>query len=160
MKPLEDLELSDFDEYKVWQFVVDEVGDIGYDNVVPVRAEAVVFEEDVAVMVPITARLADGTFLCGIASVDGEPPKIYPAIAFSSEEQWFTLHLPPAPQFVLEKTGPAAFAAFLGSGESHIFPIRIQTDVNFRKTGEPLSSILTARGSHPKRWWRKLIWRA
>ncbi|MFX1265796.1 MAG: hypothetical protein ACFFH0_10485 [Promethearchaeota archaeon] len=160
MKPLEDLELSDFDEYKVWQFVVDEAGEIDYDNVVPVRAEAVVFEEDVTVMVPITAKLADGTFLRGTASVDGDPPKIYPAVTFGSEEQCFTLHLPPAPQFVLEKTGPAAFAAFLGSSESQIFPIEIQTDVNFRKTGEPLSSILTARGSRPKRWWQKLISRA
>ena len=147
MKSLDELELCDFDTYKVWRLAQDEFGDIDFDNVEPVRAEPTVKADDVLVMIPITVYLANGTSIRGIAEVNGDPPEICPGISLCIEDKWFRLMLPPAvPSFVLEKEGPAAFAKFLNLREDSIFPIKIQTEVSFAKTGEPLSTKLTTSG--------------
>lgn len=143
MKSIDEFGLSDFSDYKVWKFASDEFGDIDYDNVVPVRKEAVVMENDIGVIVPIKAALSNSEKILGLASVNGDAPEILPGPTFFINNDYFSLMLPPAPSFVLEQQGPEILATILKLPIRKIFPIALATDVIFNKTGKTLTVVLS-----------------
>ncbi len=147
VKALDQLEMRDFDDQKVWRFVRDAAGEVNYGRVEPVRSGALLVPEDSLVMVRVVATLADGTSLMGIANVDGNPPTIYPGITLESGDRWFRLMLPPAPEPVLENKGPRSLCQFLGKAQEAVFPIRIETEVRVAATGQTMVQTLTVHGT-------------
>jgi hypothetical protein len=146
MKPLDQLQLTDFDEHKVWRFLRDGAGKIDYTRVEPVRTGALLVPEDVLVMVRLAVTLADGTSLQGVANVDGNPPTLYPGVTLESKRKWFRLMRPPAPALVLEKEGPQSLCQFLGKKQEAVFPIQIETEVRVAGTGETMAQTLAVHG--------------
>jgi len=147
-KTLEELDTDDFDQHGVWKFAKaeDGSGDLDMDHVESIRAEAVVKQSDIEVMVLITCKLADNTELLGIASVDGSPPEMYPGISIKFKGEWFAPMFPPAPPFVLKTQGPSSLSKFLGKPIEKIFPMRIETQTIFLETNKSLTRTLTENG--------------
>ena len=146
MKKLDNLELEDFDSFPVWSFSHDDTGEIDYDHVAPLRKEALVQTEDHGVMIRIHGFMNDGTKIYGIASVNGDPAEILPGVSIEKNGEWFSLTLPPAPEFVLTKNGPEAFSKFFNKKMSNVFPIKIETDAKFSASSKSLKVLISKDG--------------
>ena len=77
------------------------------------------------------------THRAGIASAESPPPSLS-NWSFFIEGKWLVLLLPPAPDFVLAKSGARAFAEALGRDLHKVFPIQLESEVAFEGTGQQL----------------------
>jgi hypothetical protein len=134
-KPLSQLELDDFDSVAVW---ATDLEHDDYESVVAMHGKTQISDCDSDVWVRFHGALADGTAVRGIAMILTPPPKLH-LWSFFIDGQWVPLHLPPAPSFVLERTGPARFAQRLSKSLADVFPIRIHTHVTDAATGRHIS---------------------
>jgi hypothetical protein len=138
-KPLSALELSDFDEHLVWEAGGPDHCDD--EQVSPVIGKQTVRDGESNLWVRFEGSLADGTIVRGIAMAEADPATLL-LWSFFVEGQWRPLHLPPAPAFVLEHTGPEPFAQALGRRLECVFPIRMRTEVKAESTGAPITALI------------------
>jgi len=139
VKSLADLALADFDTHLVW-----EAGGPDHCNdelVSPVVGKRSVRNGESNLWVRFEGALADGTALAGIAMAEADPATLH-LWSFFVEGQWLHLHLPPAPAFVLQETGPESFAHALGRPVEQVFPIRISTEVTAETTGALITALI------------------
>ena len=138
-KPLNELELDDFDAVPIW------ATDLKHDDLETVLAmpgKTQIEDGESDLWVRFSGAIADGTSVRGIAMVETPPPRLL-LWSFFIEGQWLTLHLPPAPEFVLARTGPDAFARTLSRHLREVFPIRIHTEVKAASTGLYITDEIT-----------------
>lgn len=141
MKKLSDLILSDFDECAVWETVPEEICESSDEFVWCKSGKTSIEDGESDLWVRFSGCLADGTSVKGIAMAVASPPDLL-LWSFQFDGQWLVLHLPPAPDFVLHKTGPQPFAEILGKTIDKVFPIRIETEVKFETTGEIIRKVI------------------
>ncbi|WP_144555865.1 hypothetical protein [Bacillus sp. X1(2014)] len=122
-KSIHELELGDFDVHPVWktvEFDADELDEL----VEPfeIDKEVIDFQEDY--WVRIKGVLNDGSEIYGIGQINIEEGNIF-SMSFFVKGDWEVLHLPPAPDFVLEETGPIPFASKLSKEINCVFPMKV-----------------------------------
>jgi hypothetical protein len=147
VKNMADLELSDFDRYQMWQTVSDEMHQSRDECVRPMPGKSSVCDGETDLWVRFTGTLADGTPVEGAALAESPPPDLL-LWSFWVNGKWLVLLLPPAPAFVLKKTGPIPFAAGIGKPMDRVFPTRIRSEVSAESTGR----IIIKEIRPQKRW--------
>jgi len=138
-KKLADFALSDFDLAWVWR---SDWANDDEETVLPVPGKDTIEDGDALLWVRINGELADGTPLSGIALVNTEPLELS-IPSFLIEGRWMSVYLPPAPDFVLEKSGPEVFARGLGRDLTQVFPIRIRTEIKAKSTGRVIENVIS-----------------
>jgi hypothetical protein len=136
-KNIGDLELVDFDRFPIWKSALDLPDGCDNEMVRPVAGKSIVADGDSNLWVRVVGKLADGTDIAGIAFAELPPPSLS-NWSFFIEGKWLVLLLPPAPDFVLAKSGPRVFAESLGRDLHKVFPIRLKSEVVFENTGQEL----------------------
>ena len=136
-KNIDDLELIDFDRFPIWESALDLPDGCDEEMVRPVEGKSIVADGDSNLWVRVVGTLADGTGIAGIAFAESPPPSLS-NWSFFIEGKWLVLLLPPAPDFVLAKSGARAFAESLGRDLHKVFPIRLVSEVAFEGTGQQL----------------------
>ena len=136
-KTIGNLELTDFDQFPVWESALDLPDGCDDEMVRPVEGKDIIADGDSNLWVRVVGELADGTSIAGIAFAESPPPSLS-NWSFFIESKWLVLYLPPAPDSVLEKDGPRAFAKSLERDLHQVFPIRVKSEVVFENTGQEL----------------------
>lgn len=128
IKSIHELELSDFDLNPIWKTAEMDV-EVYDEFVEPINVgrEKMLSEEDY--WVRLKGVLNDSTNLFGIGQFNMQTDDIF-SISFKLNDEWEVLHLPPAPDFVLEATGPIPFSAKLNKDIKSVFPMKIEVDVS------------------------------
>jgi hypothetical protein len=136
-KNIGDLELTDFEQFPIWESILDSPDGCDDELVRPVEDKNTIADGESCLWVRFTGKLSDGTQVAGIAFAESPPPSLS-NWSFFIEGKWLALLLPPAPDFVLAKTGPEVFAKSLERDLSEVFPIRLKSEVVFENTGQQL----------------------
>jgi hypothetical protein len=132
-KQLEDLQLEDFDTFPMW---IDLYGD---NDELEGQVEPMMDQFELSselkqhVWCRVKVGLQDGTELNGIGMYFCDTGQIG-NFSIKIGQTWIRLILPPAPEFVLEKEGPATFSQRLGKSLGEVFPMIIETDTIDSKT--------------------------
>jgi hypothetical protein len=121
MKLVEDLQIADFKEHAVWQFVNDDA--LGETAVQPV--ESIPVPTLCGKVIGTTVKLANGrtawTTLCSIDENDPRSTEQFLALSLERDGKWF--HLARYHDFDYDTRGPEALANFLGLVVDDAFPI-------------------------------------
>ncbi|UPM56337.1 hypothetical protein [Gottfriedia acidiceleris] len=128
-KSIHDLELSDFNEFPIWKIVDYDVDNDDEMLVEPLFNEGESINKLDTYMVRIKGDLADGTEIYGIGDVDFGKNKIFNFTFQLSKTNWEVLNLPPAPDFVLEESGPIPFAKKLSKSIQNVYPMKLSADI-------------------------------
>ena len=140
-KKLEELELEDFDEFPLW------VNLFGNNDELEGLVEPVVGHSELSrnldfdVLCRTNIELRDGSVLKGIAMYYPESGKIG-NFSMKNDEEWLTIMLPPAPDFVLKVDGPESFAKKLNKPFLQVFPVTITTELKETKTGNSARKVI------------------
>lgn len=102
------------------------------------KIEGINIEEDY--WIRIKGELNDGSELLGSGQINFKEGEIF-SISLLVNEEWEVLHLPPAPDFVLEESGPIPFASKLKKEINRVFPMKIKSDVS-KVTGKDIVKVL------------------
>lgn len=141
-KTLGDLELQDFDVAPVW---ASDIAGCDDESVEP-RPDLTAVPQNIhGLWVRFSGALSDGTPVRGIAMADC-PPRNLILHSFFIEGEWYSLHYPPAPEFVLAQDGPDRFAAKLRRSRNQVFPIAIRSDIPSAITGVRIDQLLSVKG--------------
>ena len=135
-KSIHNLELSDFDNNRIWictQYDVENGIDILVKPLTDYDFEQICNEQ---IWVRINCKTSDKTEFNGICNLDINAGSLT-NYSFYINDSWITLLTKPAPDFVLEKDGPNPFAEKIGKKLTDVFPLtltaEIKLDNNFTK---------------------------
>ena len=138
-KSIHNLELSDFENGKIWiasQYDVENGIDI---LVTPLTDYDLNKISDKEAWVRINCKTNDGTEFQGLCNLDIRDRNLI-NYSFYIDGDWVNLLTEPAPEFVLEKDGPIPFAHKIGKRLTDVFPLtltaKIKPDNVFRKVIE------------------------
>lgn len=141
-KPLSELDLADFDVAPVWSSNIEGCDD---ETVEPRPEMHVVPENRHGLWVRFRGALADGTAADGIAMAECPPPNLL-LHSFHIDGEWYSVHFPPAPDFVLAHDGPQRLAEQLHRPIADVFPITVVTDISSATDHKPIRQIISAEG--------------
>ncbi|WP_281886559.1 hypothetical protein [Paenibacillus sp. YYML68] len=124
-KSIHQLVLNDFNNFPFWRITDYDVSN-GVDMLVtPTEVELIDQNEDY--WVRFKWEFNDGTSGYGIGVLELKN-KLLKGLSFYINEEWEVFHLPPAPEFVLEISGPVPFSERIKKSLKDIFPITIESD--------------------------------
>lgn len=139
-KSIHSLELTDFDNGKIWigtEFDVENGIDI---LVKPLTEYDLNLISDKQIWVRIKCKINDGTEFKGICNLDiGDSDLIN--YSFYINGNWINLLTKPAPDFVLEIDGPIPFSEKLGKRIKDVFPLTLTAETKLDKNFEKLIDI-------------------
>ncbi|MBU3947275.1 MAG: hypothetical protein KJ826_03525 [Proteobacteria bacterium] len=140
-KHISDFTLDDFDYCPIWETTLDLPEGCDDELVRPAHGKTSIRDGESDQWVRFSGKLADGTEIKGIAMAEAPPPDLL-LLSFFIEDRWIVLNLPPAPDFVLGKTGPMVFAKNLKKTLNETFPISIQSEIVAESTGRVITKII------------------
>ena len=127
-KSIHDLELVDFDNFTIWIIVDHNVGD-GIDSLVePIKEYTIDELNQHDYWVLIDCLMSDGTTFKGISLLKYYDNRLS-NYSFYINNEWHSLFVKPAPDFVLEQDGPIPFCKRIKKDIKNVFPISISTDL-------------------------------
>jgi hypothetical protein len=145
-RSIHDLTIEDLVSAPLWDTVQPDV-EGGIDvTVAPVIGSGAIDGSESLPWVHCTGHLADGTVVDAVANVFLDPPRLARPTLYL-EGRWHDFALPPAPEFVLAKDGPAILANALGKSIEHVFPITLWSTPTLASTGQRIKTVFTELGS-------------
>lgn len=139
-KSIHELELPDFDKYPLWRTVEYDDAD-GIDIVVEPILNYKRIANNEEYWIRFRGILADGTEVLGVGMMNFYTSDTF-ALSFNINNVWEVLHLPLAPDFVLEHSGPEQLAKKMNKDLKCVFPMTIVADIPIDILGKSVKKVV------------------